>query len=133
MWASARSRLPPYHAAVEGHGSDTPGTDGERSTGGGGGAAPAGGGGGRRRGAGAGGGPAAAGGRWASRGGRGVDQPRRAAPEFGSSIRPDSSTASKSLPCNDFRAFNSSLFHRSSWAPPKNQDDPLSATIAPYR
>src|SRR3954451_2293187 len=46
---------------------------------------------------------------------------------------PLTSTASKSLPFNDFSAFNASLLHLSSWVPDRNQEEPLSAMIAPCR
>src|SRR6185437_10089422 len=54
-------------------------------------------------------------------------------PEFGSAISRLASTASKLAPVSDFRSSSASSFHRLSGAPEKNQLDPLSERIRPYR
>ena len=43
----------------------------------------------------------------------------------------DASTASKSLPWSWCSVASTSLSHRSSGAPDRNHDEPLSATISP--
>src|SRR5438270_4385363 len=53
------------------------------------------------------------------------------APELGSTISEDSSTASKSDPCRAVRLWRSLSFQRLSGAPLMNHELPLSATIAP--
>ena len=60
-----------------------------------------------------------------------VGDPVFTAPELGSTINEDSSTASKSEPCSDVRLWRSLSFQRLSGAPLMNQELPLSATIAP--
>ena len=60
-----------------------------------------------------------------------VTEPVFTAPEFGSTISEDSSTASKSEPCSDERLWRSLSFQRLSGAPLTYQELPLSATIAP--
>src|ERR1700733_9649640 len=53
-------------------------------------------------------------------------------PELGSTIKEDTSTASKADPGISPNSCRSSLFHRSSGTPDRYQLEPLSARIIPY-